>query len=354
MLARRAVARTRRRAAIAASRSSSEHELDRRVHVAERDRDEAGRHAAARDVDGVGVGLRASGVDLDAVRDLLLPRPPRRSRSETTGLTIGPRVIAAPEPSSILPRALRVAAGHVGRPGDVDRDRDVAGRARTPPCARRGSRAPPARPRRRRRRPAHRPPRRRAAPPRAPRRRRAGCPSTSRRRARSGARAARPPRRPRRRRARAPRRPRDPSRRCRCAGRRLEPRRARCASRRRDQPPRRRRRARRRSRPAIETRWPAEHAPARTRRAMLNESRPLSSMFVIATPISSMWPTSASVGAPSPGARRGRTRCRACRECTSANADGGVAPDGGRRPSCPDGPREASRQRHRGHKFSQS
>ena len=53
---------------------------------------------------------------------------------------------------------------------------------------------------------------------------------------------------------------------------------------------------------------------------VVNESRPLSSMFVTATPISSMWPTSASVGESSP------TRTRAndepiVSEVTSANSD---------------------------------
>ena len=69
--------------------------------------------------------MRAVRVTSNAVRDPLRPRPPRASRSETTGLTIGPRVIAAPAPSSILPTRFGLPPGHVRRPGDVDRDRDL-------------------------------------------------------------------------------------------------------------------------------------------------------------------------------------------------------------------------------------
>ena len=53
---------------------------------------------------------------------------------------------------------------------------------------------------------------------------------------------------------------------------------------------------------------------------VLNESSPLSSMFVIATPISSMCPTIASVGAPSP-ARTRANEVPSVSECTSANAE---------------------------------
>ena len=68
-------------------------------------------------------------------------------------------------------------------------------------------------------------------------------------------------------------------------------------------PTRRRRRSRRRSSPSrvsSSTRWPTQHLRPRSRRSSRSESSPLSSMFVIAIPISSMWPTIASVGAPSP------------------------------------------------------
>ena len=65
-------------------------------------------------------------------------------------------------------------------------------------------------------------------------------------------------------------------------------------------------------------RWPCSVSAAMPP-IVVNESRPFSSMFVIATPISSMWPTSASVGAPSPA----RTRANdvpSVSEVTSANA----------------------------------
>ena len=66
----------------------------------------------------------ASRRDLERVRDLLLLGRARAGRRRRV-LRIGPRAIAAPAPSSTLPAALRVAAGHVGRVGDVDRERDV-------------------------------------------------------------------------------------------------------------------------------------------------------------------------------------------------------------------------------------
>ena len=125
--------------------------------------------------------------------------------------------------------------------------------------------------------------------------------------------AARPGRRSRRRRrrhGRASRPPHGSSRRCRCAGRR-----ARASRRDRAAAPDG---ALRTTTPGCGRRASAARGAARCSFSapippiVVNDSSPLSSMFVIATPISSMWPTIASVGAPSVAARA-RTTIRACR-----------------------------------------
>ena len=67
-------------------------------------------------------------------------------------------------------------------------------------------------------------------------------------------------------------------------------------------------------------RWPSSIS-AEIPPIVVNDSSPFSSMFVTAMPISSMWPTIASVGAPLRRRAPARTRSRACRSVTSANAE---------------------------------
>ena len=98
--------------------------LDRRVHVAQRDRDDARRDPGGGDVDGVGVGPR---------------RPRARGHRERDALLLG-RLVEQFEDDGVERRAaadhraraeamaaelLLVEAGSVGREGHVDRDRDV-------------------------------------------------------------------------------------------------------------------------------------------------------------------------------------------------------------------------------------
>ena len=76
-------------------------------------------------------------------------------------------------------------------------------------------------------------------------------------------------------------------------------------------------------------RWPSSVSGAMPP-IVVKESRPLSSMFVIAIPISSMWPTIASVGAPSAGAHaRERRAERVGRDLGERR--GRLAPDSRRR-----------------------
>ena len=70
---------------------------------------------------------------------------------------------------------------------------------------------------------------------------------------------------------------------------------------------------------------------------VVKESSPLSSMFVIAMPISSMCPTIASVGAPSAARTRAKDVPRVS-EVTSANADAASRQMRDGSSSCPDGP----------------
>ncbi len=134
---------------------------DRRVRVAERDRDEPGRHAGAAEVDLVGVGVRAPGSR--PRRRRRSPRPPRRRSISSTrrGFSVGPRSIAGPAPSSTLPARRGLPPGTSDAASCRPRSRR-RGRAPKRSRGRRAGRSPPAptRPRRRRRR--RRPPRRRA------------------------------------------------------------------------------------------------------------------------------------------------------------------------------------------------
>ena len=104
-------------------------------------------------------------------------------------MTIGPRVIAAPEPSSTFPGALCAHPGHIGRIRDVEHECDLGLERMRPQRGRRRGRAPPA--------PARpRPPirgrrlRRSGGPLRAPHTRRGGCRARARRSGRSEARRA--------------------------------------------------------------------------------------------------------------------------------------------------------------------
>ncbi len=231
-------------------------------------------------------------------------------------------------PELDAPGAPRVAAGIVGRRRHVDHDRDLRARARTPPRARRRGRSPPAPRRPRRRRPEQCAPRRCAGPTRARCTRRGGCRATSRAGGCSAARPAGPDHTPGVADAdealglfTAPRADVDVQ-----VGE-LEPRTV----------------AHLLGLDALPRHRPGDTAVAgdaarcagraASRAEMppigVNDSRPLSSMFVTATPISSMCPTIASVGAPSPA----RTRANdepSVSDVTSRERGGGVAPDSGR------------------------
>ena len=159
-------------------------ELDRRVHVAQRNRDEPGRDARAAQVDRVGVGARPAAERLDRERDLLAARPARRAARTPAGAGSCPRAITGPDPSLCSVIVAELDPRLVGREGHVDDDRHVrlvregagpgAGEASSPP----GRPPSPAR-RRARRRP--RPP---GAPPRRRRSSRRDCRARARRRCR--------------------------------------------------------------------------------------------------------------------------------------------------------------------------
>ena len=69
-------------------------------------------------------------------------------------------------------------------------------------------------------------------------------------------------------------------------------------------------------------------------------------MFVIATPISSMWPTIASVGAPSVAATRANDD-PSVSEVTSANAEAASRQMRAGSSSCPEGPGAVSKSARR-------
>ena len=74
---------------------------------------------------------------------------------------------------------------------------------------------------------------------------------------------------------------------------------------------------------------------------VVKESSPFSSMFVTATPISSMWPTSASVIAPSP-ARTRANELPSVSDVTSANDEAASRQMRAGSSSWPDGPAACS------------
>src|SRR3954451_12021133 len=96
----------------------------RRVHVARRHRDQAGRDPGAREVDLVRVGRRRARVDLVRVRDPLLLRCAREQLVDVA-VDRRPARDHRPHAELDLPRPPRVSAGDVVRRGDVDRDRDL-------------------------------------------------------------------------------------------------------------------------------------------------------------------------------------------------------------------------------------
>ena len=179
---------------ITASRSSSEASSLGGVHVPDRDREDAGRNAAAATWTASGVGVGPSRRDLERMGDPSSSAA-STSSSATRGLTTGPRVIAAPEPSSTLPARFGLPPGT-----SVAQVTSIAsatcGSSAKAAVRARDSRSPPARPRPRRNRSARRRPPPPGAPPRARRRRRAGCRAPSRRTARWEARSGRPARPP--------------------------------------------------------------------------------------------------------------------------------------------------------------
>ena len=123
----------------AASMSSSDDHLDRRVHVAQRHRDEAGGDARAAEVDRVGVGAGAAAERLDRERDLLVPPPPRAAARRPAGGAVVPRAITGPEPSVCLVISPELDPRLVGGERDVDDDRHVGlVRERAGPRAREG------------------------------------------------------------------------------------------------------------------------------------------------------------------------------------------------------------------------
>ena len=99
-----AAARRRRASRITASRSSSCDDLDRRVHVAERDRDEPRRDPARRG-EGTSASVYVCRAETSTVCAIPSSSAVSTSSSKTRGLTAGPRKIAAPPPSVVLAAA---------------------------------------------------------------------------------------------------------------------------------------------------------------------------------------------------------------------------------------------------------
>ena len=97
-------------------------ELRGRVHVAQRDRDEPGRHARAHALDVVGVAIRASRIDLDRIRDLLLFRDLHEQARDLRVDDRSPRDRRSRAELDLAGVAL-VVPRDVGGPGDVDHER---------------------------------------------------------------------------------------------------------------------------------------------------------------------------------------------------------------------------------------
>src|SRR6266545_865472 len=97
--------------------------LDRRVHVAQRDRDEPGSYAHPAQVDGVCIGIGVATGDLDRERDPLgLGRLVQELEDPRVHGRAAHERGAASEPAIAI--VLRVSAAHVRRVRDIDRDRD--------------------------------------------------------------------------------------------------------------------------------------------------------------------------------------------------------------------------------------
>ena len=289
-------------------------ELGRRVHVAQRDRDEPGRDAArargaarrrrssvvpARDLERVRDPLLLRGLD-EQVDDLRVERRAARRSPRPCRAGARPRCFGSPPGTSVAVR-------------DVDRDRDAGSSENGRRARRRSRRSPPARPRPRRRRPA-----RSAGLGDAPRRLERDVraePVVERARRRSARSAARPAR------PRSP--PTSPTRTSRFASSRVaradvdvqvgELRAAAAPAPSAQALPRPlddagddRRRA-----SAISTRWPTQHLGA-TAADVANESSPLSSMCVTRRR-SRRCARRARAAARRPSRARARTTCRACR-----------------------------------------
>ncbi len=190
--------------------------LDRRVHVAERDRDDAGGDPGAGDLEDVGVGAGAAAAGADRVVDALRLGG-LDQQLEDLGGEGGAAADRRAGAEGVAADLLLVDPGRVGGVGDVDRDRDVG-----PDLEGGGAGAEEADllldggDRRRTSRPVPRPRRSGAGSP-APRRRRGGCPSPGRRAGRRRPPSARRRSPPGRRPGPAPRPPRGRRRRCRCA-----------------------------------------------------------------------------------------------------------------------------------------
>ena len=84
-------------------------------------------------------------------------------------------------------------------------------------------------------------------------------------------------------------------------------------------------------------RWPSSVSAAMPP-TVVNESSPFSSMFVTVTPISSMCPTRASVGAPGAAAVTRANDVPSVSDVTSAKSDPAARQTWAGSSSCPDGP----------------
>ena len=123
------------RSSIAASTSPRSTSLDRRVHVAQRDRDEPGRDPGAGDLVRVGVGPGPATRRPRPCTRSRPTRPSRRAARRRFGDRVEPRPITGPGPERVRARLLLLDSRGVGGVGDVDDDRDVGLAAGRPRCA---------------------------------------------------------------------------------------------------------------------------------------------------------------------------------------------------------------------------
>ena len=92
--------------------------LDRRMHVAQRDRQQAGGDSLPRHLDGPGIGARVARSDIDLVRDLIDLRPSFTRRAWMRGWMLGPIAIDGPPSMAdrfVLSDALLRPEPHIDR-----------------------------------------------------------------------------------------------------------------------------------------------------------------------------------------------------------------------------------------------